>query len=445
MSDSPRKIPRAPATPVRSLRPATILVISAKRQRPRKKAKAPTKRSKKTASLLAPHYTESSASEVEEDEKTDKRPSKEFTLDGRVSRKATDFANHRKRTKTSHVWDKDKGFEIVDVKTKKKHYYCIECCDNEKDKSYIPFVVKGITNITEHWKKKHGIDEKGQPIQNSAKGSPLNLLSAIDYDFWKISLIQWVVYCHIAFSQIENLYFRKMMELLNATVATFLPCRNTLRKWVMDEYEGRKRKKRHDLRAARSNIHISFDLWTSPNCYAFMAIIAHYIDSSGVRKADLIALRRLDGEHTGENMAALLLEVFREYKIGGRIGFFILDNASSNDTCVDLVLRRLYPWMNAKQCLRRRLRCLGHIINLSAQAFLLGKQSQETLEQLELAHHRHDFDAIAKLWRKQGVLGRLHNIIRYIRMTPQRRAEWRKIVIGTEEWSLFDGLEVRRG
>ena len=43
--------------------------------------------------------------------------------------------------------------------------------------------------------------------------------------------------------------------------------------------------------------------------------------SSGVWKTDLIALRRLDGEHTGENMAALLLEVFREYKIGGCIGF----------------------------------------------------------------------------------------------------------------------------
>ena len=173
-----------------------------------------------------------------------------------------------------------------------------------------------------------------------------------------------------------------------------------------------------------------------------MAIVAHFIDSTGARKADLIALRSLDGEHTGENMAALLLKVFREYKIGGRIGFFILDNASSNDTCVDLVLRKLYPEMSARQRRRRRLRCLGHVINLVAQAFLLGKQYQETLDQLELAYRRHDFDSIAKVWRKQGVLGRLHNIIRYIRMTPQRRAEWRKIVIGTEAWSLFDGLEV---
>ena len=42
-------------------------------------------------------------------------------------------------------------------------------------------------------------------------------------------------------------------------------------------------------------IYISFDLWTSPNCYAIMAIVAHYIDSSGARKVSLIALRHLDG------------------------------------------------------------------------------------------------------------------------------------------------------
>ena len=140
-------------------------------------------------------------------------------------------------------------------------------------------------------------------------------------------------------------------------------------------------------------------------------------------------------------MADLLLKVFQEYKIGGYIGFFILDNASANDTCVDLVLRKLYPRMNAKQRLRRHLRCLGHVINLSAQAFLLGKRSQEILSQLEHAYLQYDFEATAKVWRKQGALGRLHNIIRYIRMTPQRRAEWRKIAIDTKEWALFNGLE----
>jgi hypothetical protein len=312
----------------------------------------------------------------------------------------------------------------------------------EKDENYILFIVKGTSNITEHWKRKHGIDKDGKPLKTTDQKSSVSILSVVDFNVWKLAFIQWLVYCHISFNQIGNLYFKKLVKLLNESIAALLPSRNTTRKWVIEEFERRKKDLRHELRAARSNIHISSDLWTSPNYYAMMAIIAHYINSKGARKTNLIALRYLDGEHTGENMAALLLKVFREYKIGSRIGFFVLDNASSNDTCVDLVLRKLYPWMNKKQRRRRRLRCLGHVINLAAQAFLLGSQPQDTLEQLGLANGRHDFEATAKIWRKQGALGRLHNIVKYVRMTPQRRAEWRKVITGTKESTSLDKLEV---
>ena len=67
----------------------------------------------------------------------------------------------------------------------------------------------------------------------------------------------------------------------------------------MEEFERRKKEMRRELRAARSNIHISFDVWSSPNCYAIMTIIAHYIDSSGVRKTKLIALEVLKANILG--------------------------------------------------------------------------------------------------------------------------------------------------
>ena len=120
----------------------------------------------------------------------------------------------------------------------------------------------------------------------------------------------------------------------------------------------------------------------------------------------------------------------------------MLDNASSNDTCVDHVLRTLFPHFTKKQRERRRLRCLGHIINLAAQAFLLGKKAEITIDELEIAYIRNDFDKIAAIWKKHGALGRLHNIIRYIRMTPQRREEFRRIVIEGQEWEDFNELEV---
>ena len=261
------------------------------------------------------------------------------------------------------------------------------------------------------------------------------------FEAFKLMLIRWLVYCHIAYYQIENAYFLEMVQYMHKGLAKLIPSRTTIRSWVVSEFRKQKRQLRDDLRDARSNIHLSFDLWTSPNYYAIIAIVAHYIDKNGLRQTKLLAMRRLEGEHSGANQAQIVLDVIGEYKIGGRIGYFMLDNASSNDTAVDLILKTLYPKMSEKQRKRRRLRCLGHVVNLCAQAFLLGKKADTTLEELELAYSRHDFESIAKIWRKQGALGRLHNIVRYIRMSPQRREEFRRIVVGGE-WSEFDMLEV---
>jgi len=103
------------------------------------------------------------------------------------------------------------------------------------------------------------------------------------------------------------------------------------------------------------------------------------------------------------------------------------DNAESNDTCIDAVLRALYPNMLARQRKARRLRCFGHITNLCAQAFIVGKDSEKICKQLSTAYRDMDMAAIEKLWRKRGAVGLLHNIVRFIRLTPQRCSFFAKI------------------
>ena len=79
-----------------------------------------SKHAKKAASpILIPQYVESASSEEEGDDDIDESSINEYTFGGRVFRKASDFATKQKRdvSKTSHIWDKDKGFEIIDVKT----------------------------------------------------------------------------------------------------------------------------------------------------------------------------------------------------------------------------------------------------------------------------------------------------------------------------------------
>ena len=70
-------------------------------------------------------------------------------------------------------------------------------------------------------------------------------------------------------------------------------------------------------------------------------------------------------------MAHSIISAIEEYELRDRLDYFVLDNVSSNDTCVREILRKLRPDLNAKN---RRLRCFGHIVNLAAKAFLFGNE-----------------------------------------------------------------------
>jgi len=145
----------------------------------------------------------------------------------------------------------------------------------------------------------------------------------------------------------------------------------------MDEYEIKKSALIADLRSnCESLIHISFDLWTSPNSLAFMAVVIHYIDSSYKNRTRLIALRHLSGSYCGENQAELLIEIIKEFELADRLGYFVADNAGSNDTCNECVFKELKFVLMSAQRSYRRLRCYGHILNLAANVYLWGKEPE---------------------------------------------------------------------
>jgi hypothetical protein len=102
-----------------------------------------------------------------------------------------------------------------------------------------------------------------------------------------------------------------------------------------------------------------------------------------------------------------------------QLGFFIADNASVNDVAIRLILAHLRP--DLKNPDSRRVRCLGHIINLVAKAFLFGKDADAFEEDSQTKKERSKLEAVRELWRKKGPLGKFHNTISFIRKNPQRR------------------------
>lgn len=79
-----------------------------------------------------------------------------------------------------------------------------------------------------------------------------------------------------------------------------------------------------------------------------------------------------------------------------------------------------------------RLRCLGHMINLVVKALLYGSRSSALQKELQQVNDQEAF----KVWRQQGALGHLHNLVTYIDRSEQRQrafeAAQKKVYVDAE-------------
>ena len=88
---------------------------------------------------------------------------------------------------------------------------------------------------------------------------PVNLMK------FKHDMTLWFTLSHQAFMVIEDPKFRKMIAALSTDAAELLPkSRNTIHEWVLKKFDKQRTFLIQRLSTARSRIHLSFDLWTSP-------------------------------------------------------------------------------------------------------------------------------------------------------------------------------------
>jgi hypothetical protein len=123
------------------------------------------------------------------------------------------------------------------------------------------------------------------------------------------------------------------------------------------------------LANAKSAVHISCDLWSSPNGFALCGIAGYFVDVHYKIRSVLLGLRWMHEAHTGEQIGRKIIGVIEEYGIQQKLGVFIGDNVDSNDIAWREVLSQLHP---DRDPAASRSRCLGHIINLAAKAFIFG-------------------------------------------------------------------------
>lgn len=342
--------------------------------------------------------------------------------------------SERAGRQTSWVWEHGFDIQPSDSPTKRK-WVCRPCLKKPKPR-ISEFSAVGTQNIENHLFKEHSlVDSSGKrkppappkgikektPSRNIVEMLNLDasdpkeqaianaLIQRFDKDRFQKLLIEWVVDANVSFRQPEHHRLRHVFEYLNPSVAVTNAhiSHDTVRKRIVNLHLQYKKWIINHLKSTPGLIHIAFDGWRSRNRHALYGIICFYINETGVPSKLVLGLPELKISHSGENIAAQILEILESYEILDKVGYITLDNAGNMDTATEEIAEVL--GFNPK---KRRVRCFGHVLNLVVKALLFGHKAEAFEAEIDgepaLNAAQHE------IWRKKGPVGKLHNMVHWI-------------------------------
>ena len=251
------------------------------------------------------------------------------------------------RSRTSFVWKHMPGpVNSIYTRGQRVYWRCKYCTKEYRESGgtgYIALHLKTAHDIHDTAKQQRASSQQlsiasafQQGEESQYKRRRLNSLpSSLNPATLEQLFVRWISSCSIGFRMAERSEFRDLLFFLNPGINTWLPTEHhTIQTWTMRAYEAEKQHVQQALQSAQSKIHFTVDLWTSTNSKALLGIIGHYFADSGDLCQSVLALRELDGQHTGENQSQLIMKVIEEYGIASKVGYFMMDNAENNETMI---------------------------------------------------------------------------------------------------------------
>jgi hypothetical protein len=325
--------------------------------------------------------------------------------------------------------------------------FCIHCTGTP------PYSTTVSTNMRIHLESKHGIvvDRTPGPIQAETVRQLQQLYTRaqssgqteeidtqvyrkrLNQDIINEALITLIVVRNLPFRVIEWPEFRAFCQVLNPESSDFITTTHSqITKQIKLSWQTHQDVVRKKLQSAISSIHLSLDIWTSPNRLLLLGICAHFVDCTQEKHTKALLALSTVANHSGDEQFATLLPVLKDYGIVRKLGSIVCDNATPND----VLCRTVEAYLKREEDIEwnstyRRIRCTGHIINLAVQAFLF--HSLIEMEQLESYDEQEgkgelgDEEEKRAIFRVMGPLGKLHNIVVHIRNSAGRTKEFKDL------------------
>jgi hypothetical protein len=162
--------------------------------------------------------------------------------------------------------------------------------------------------------------------------------SCLNQDVINEALVSLIVVQSLPFQAVEWPKFHALCQILNPESSDFITTAHSqVGKKIKESFISHKDIVRRKLQSAVSRVHISLDVWTSPNGLLLLGIVAHFVDclEEKLFKA-LIALPEITN-HSGDEQFSVLLPALQDYGIVRKLGAIVGDNTTTNNTLCAIV------------------------------------------------------------------------------------------------------------
>lgn len=340
-----------------------------------------------------------------------------------------------KRMRPSDIWDHGEAL------SKRGHpgstwFLCRTCFDSRPLAVKTYDITEATTAAVRHLRKSHkllalpGMKRSSGQMDDFVERVEKHRSAPLERTTFDNAFVSWAVCDDISLRQACSGRLNYLLTAINPAAGDLHKTSKTsIRDMITGHYIVAKQQIKDALAMAVSKIHLSIDGWTSDSKLPLLGICAHFVTADYELKTTLIALPFIHSRHTGITLSKIILEVIQEYEIEEKLGYFMMDNASNNDTMME-ELQKSLPDLNVQQ---RRLRCLGHVVNLVCKVMLHGTDAEsfekdfarpdsdrrvEAFERkVTLANEEQRLDA----WRKKGAIGKGHNFVIHVNYSEARR------------------------
>ncbi|XP_039169031.1 uncharacterized protein LOC104444289 [Eucalyptus grandis] len=221
-----------------------------------------------------------------------------------------------------------------------------------------------------------------------------------DQGVFRDMLARAIIKHNYTYSFVDHEATRELFSYLNPNVKHI--SRNTAKSDVVKVYEKEKRILKSKLLSLSSRICLTSNVWTSITTDHYMIVTAHYIDEDLKLHSKVLCFSYVPPPYSDAIRLEKLLTLLREWGIERKIFSITLDNASYNDSMIDL-------WRKTPS-VRSSLLCDGQFFHVRCGAYVLNLIVQKGLKVIN---------------------GSLHNIreaVKYVKATQERRVKFAECI-----------------